>query len=627
MSVRSKRSLGGLGLGMIAVLFIALVILSDALLRSARLDLTEHRLYTVSAGTRSILDSLDEPVTLYFFFSRRATEGVPYLRSYGQRVREMLEEFSKHAGPRLRLQVIDPLPFSEAEDQAVSFGLEAVSLGGVGDAVYLGLAGTNAVDGVEVIPFFQPEREALLEYDLARLVWALGNPQRPVVGLVTPLQMMRGFDPQAGGVRDAWVAISQLEQLVELRNLGARPGHIEADIDLLLVVHPKELDDATLYAIDQFVMGGGQLLAFVDPQADMEALDPLLGHAGAAFQERASDLNRLFEPWGFRAETSTVLLDFGTALMVNIGGGPPVRHLAMLGIGPEGMAADDVVTAPLDRINVATAGHIAPLGTADIRFTPLLESSAESMLISASRVAILPDPAVLMDEFVPSGERRAIAARIEGALPTAFPDGPPQGVDPPMEHRSRSDGEVSMLVVADTDLLSDRLWVQVRSLLGQQLVQAFADNGAFLTNALDHLSGSRELINVRSRGSFSRPFDRVEDLRREAELRLRSQEQRLQVELEETESKLLELELARQDGDMLLLTPEQEAELARFQAEQLRIRRALREVRRNLDADIERLGNQLKLINIVLVPGLVACAAVGAVGWRNRRRRRAAEGR
>jgi ABC-type uncharacterized transport system involved in gliding motility auxiliary subunit len=279
MSVRSKRSLGGLGLGMIAVLFIALVILSDALLRSARLDLTEHRLYTVSAGTRSILESLDEPVTLYFFFSRRATEGVPYLRSYGQRVREMLEEFSKHAGPRLRLQVIDPLPFSEAEDQAVSFGLEAVSLGGMGDAVYIGLAGTNAVDGVEVIPFFQPEREALLEYDLARLVWALGNPQRPVVGLVTPLQMMRGFDPQAGGVRDAWVAISQLEQLVELRNLGARPGHIEADIDLLLVVHPKDLDEATLYAVDQFVMRGGQLLAFVDPQADMEALDPLLGHA------------------------------------------------------------------------------------------------------------------------------------------------------------------------------------------------------------------------------------------------------------------------------------------------------------------------------------------------------------
>ena len=625
MTVRSKRSLGGLGLAMVAALFIALVILSDALFKGARLDLTEHRLYTISAGTRNILERLDEPVTLYFFFSRRATEGVPYLRSYGQRIREMLEEFSNHAGPRLQLRIIDPLPFSEAEDQAVSFGLEAISLGGVGDAVYIGLAGTNAIDGVEVIPFFQPEREALLEYDLARLVWALGNPQRPVVGLVTPLQMVRGFDPQTGGVRDAWAVISQVEQLFELRNLGTQPGHIDPDVDLLLVVHPQDLDDATLYAIDQFVMRGGQLLAFVDPHADSEPLDPLMGHAGAAFEVRASDLNRLFEPWGFRADTSTVLLDFGNALMVNIGGGPPVRHLAMLGIGPEGMAADDVVTAPLDRINVATAGHVAPLEAAEIRFTPLLESSTDSMLISASRVAMLPDPTILMDEFVPSGERRAIAARIDGVLSTAFPDGPPDGVESAHEHRSGSDGEVSILVVADTDLLSDRLWVQVRSLLGQRLVQAFADNGAFLTNALDHLSGSRDLINVRSRGSFSRPFDRVEDLLREAELRLRSQEQRLQVELEDTERKLMELELARQDGDMLLFTPEQETELARFQEEQLRIRRALREVRRNLDVNIQKLGNRLKIINIVAVPALVVCAAIAAVGWRNRRRRRAAE--
>jgi ABC-type uncharacterized transport system involved in gliding motility auxiliary subunit len=625
MSARSKKSLGGLGLALVAGLFIALVILSNALFKGARLDLTEHRLYTISEGTRNILASLDEPVNLYFFFSQRATEGVPYVRSYGQRVQEMLEEFSNHAGARLRLHVIDPRPFSDEEDQAVSFGLEPVSLGGAGDPVYLGLAGTNAVDGVEVVPFFQPEREALLEYDLARLVWALGNPQRPVVGLVTQLPMMRGFDPQAGGVREAWAAVSQLEQLFELRGLGARPGTIDPDVDLLLVVHPKDLDEGTLYAIDQFVMRGGQLLAFVDPQAETELRDPLMGETGAAFEDRASNLERLFEPWGFRADTSTVVLDYGNALMVNIGGGPPVRHLAMLGIGPEGMAAGDVVTAPLDRINLATAGHVVPLEGAGIRFTPLLESGADSMLLSASRVAFLPDPSILLDEFTPSGERRVIAARIDGALPSAFADGPPEGVVAGGEHRARSDGEVSLLVVADTDLLSDRLWVQVRSLLGQRLAQAFADNGAFLTNALDHLSGSRDLINVRSRGSFSRPFERIEALRREAELGLRSQEQRLQAELEDTERKLVELEFARQDGDTLLFTPEQEAELARFQEEQLRIRRALRDVRRDLDASIEQLGTRLKIINIVAVPSLVALFAIGAAAWRNRRRRRALE--
>lgn len=620
MSVRRNRSLGGAALALVAVLFIALVILADALLKGVRLDLTEHRLYTVSAGTRNILAGLDEPVNLYFFFSRRATEGIPYLRSYGQRVRELLEEFEAHAGPMLRLHVIDPAPFSEEEDRATSFGLEPVSLGGIGDPVYIGLAGTNAIDGIEVIPFFQPERESLLEYDLARLVWALANPQRPVVGLLTPLPMTRGFDPQAGGMREPWAAISQLEQLFELRSLGPRAERIDAEVELLLVVHPKELDEPTLYAIDQFIMRGGKLLAFVDPHAETEARDPLFGQADDAFEQRGSDLNRLFEAWGFRVDPSTVLLDFANALMVNIGGGPPVRHLAMLGIGPEGMAADDVVTAQLGRVNLSSAGHIEVLDDAAIRVTPLLQSSPQSMLAAASSVGFLPDPGVLMDDFVPGGEPRTIAARIEGMLPSAFADGPPPGAEHGGEHRPHSADAVSMLVVADTDLLGDRLWVQVRSLLGQRLVQAFADNGALLTNALDHLAGSRDLISVRSRGSFSRPFDRVEALRREAEARLRSQEQRLQAELEDTERKLLDLELARQDGDMLLFTPEQEAELARFQDEQLRIRRALRDVRRELDESIERLGTRLKLINIVLVPGLVALAAIGAAAWRRRKR-------
>jgi ABC-type uncharacterized transport system involved in gliding motility auxiliary subunit len=623
MSTRRKQSLGGAALVVLAVLFIALAVLSDALLKGLRLDLTEHRLYTISPGTRKVLAGIDEPINLYFYFSRRATEGVPYLRSYGQRVQEMLEEFSAHAGPGLRLHVVDPLPFSEEEDRATSFGLEAISLGGLGDPLYFGLAGTNATDGLEVVPFFQPEREAFLEYDLARLVWSLSNTERPILGLVSSLPIMRGFDPQTGGMRDGWIVMTQLEQLFEVRNLGSSPGQIDEDVDLLLVVHPKEPGEATLYAIDQFVMRGGKLVAFVDPQAEMETMDPMLGLSGEALLPRASRLDRLFEHWGFRADTSTVLLDFGNALMVNLGGGAPVRHLAMLGIGPDGMPSDDVVTAQLDRVNLATTGHLLPDDDAAIRFTPLLESSPESMLISASRLQFLPDPAVLMDEFVPSGEQRIIAARIEGELQSAFPEGPPDGVEPQGEHRDRADGEVSMIVVADTDILSDRMWVQLRSLLGQRFAEAFADNGALVTNAMDHLAGSQDLISVRSRGSFSRPFERVEALRRDAEARLRTQEQHLQRELDETERKLAELELARQDDDMLLLSPEQEAELARFQEEKLRIRRALREVRRELDANIERLGATLKVLNIVTIPSLVALAAVMAGLWRARRRRRA----
>jgi ABC-type uncharacterized transport system involved in gliding motility auxiliary subunit len=619
-----KQSMGGAGLALLAALFIALVILSNALFKGWRIDLTEHRLYTLSEGTRNILESLDEPVNLYFFFSRRGTEGIPYLRSHGERVREMLEEFSSHAGDSLRLHVIDPLPFSEEEDRAVGFGMEGVSIGGAGDLVYIGLAGTNAIDGVEIIPFFPPDRESLLEYDLARLVWALAHAERPVVGLLSSLQMVRGFDPQVGSVRDAWAVIDQLEELFELRNLGAAPARIDEDVDLLLVVHPKDLGDEALYAIDQFVMRGGTLLAFVDPYAESEAGDPLLGLSAEPMQDRSSELNRLFEAWGFRVDPSRVVLDAGNALMVDIGSGVPVRHLGMLGIGRDGMAPDDVVTAELDRIHLATAGHIELLDEQGLDITPLLQSSEDSMLVGASRVSLLPDPSALHDDFVPDGTRRLLAARIEGRFNSAFPEGPPPATEAGEEHLARAANTVSVLVAADTDLLTNRLWVQVRRLLGQQFLQAFADNGAFLTNALDHLSGSRDLISVRSRGSFSRPFERVESLRREAESRLRAQEQRLQHELEETERKLLEFELRRDEGDMLLFTPEQEAELARFREEQLRIRRALRDVRRDLDSSIERLGTRLKLINIVAVPALVALAAVGAAAWRQRRRRQAA---
>lgn len=623
MTTRRKQSLGGAALAVLAVLFVALVVLSNTLLKGARLDLTENGLYTISDGTKNILEGLEEPINLYFFFSRQATESVPYLRSYAARVREMLEAFEDLAGDRLNLQVIDPLPFSEEEDRAAAFGLEAVTSGG-GDPIYFGLAGTNAVDDVEVIPFFQPDRESFLEYDLARLVWSLANPERPVVGLVSSLPMTRGFDAQLGRQREPWIIVNQIRQLFELRDLGSNPTEIDPEVDLLMVVHPKDLADAALYAIDQFVMAGGKLVAFVDPQADMESPDPLSGAAGGMTPTRASEMNRLFRAWGFEADDSSVVADLANALMVNTGAGTPVRHLAMLGLGKSGIAGDDVVTAQLESVNLGTAGHITVLEDSPARVTPLLLSSDQSMLFAASRMQFLPDPSVLLDEFVPTGERYILAARVEGRLPSAFPDGPPEGVDPgEREHLASSGGEVSMVVTADTDILADRLWVQVRSLFGQRLATAFADNGALVTNALENLAGSQDLISVRSRGSFSRPFERVEALRRQAETRFRAQEQRLEAELAETEAKLAELQSARSDDDALLLSAEQEAELARFTEENLRIRKELREVRRELDASIERLGDRLKLINIGLMPALVAIVGLLAAGWRSRQRRRA----
>lgn len=623
MSTKKSHSLGGTGLLVLAVLFLALTMLSNNLLRGQRLDLTENQLYTLSAGTRDLLGSLEEPVQLYFFFSSRATEDIPQLRDYARRVRELLQEFAITAGGKMQLTEIDPLPFSEEEDQASSFGLQAISLGGSGDPIYMGIAGTNAVDDLEIIEFFQPDREAFLEYDLAKLIYNLSNPQRPVVGLLTSLPMTQGFDPRTGQALQPWVVTTQLEQLFEVRQLDPALGTIDEDISLLVVVHPKDLDDAALYAIDQFVMGGGKLLAFVDPLSDAEIpMDPASA-SGALFADRSSSLEPLFNPWGFSVDPGQVVLDAGQALSVNSGTGQVVRHLAMIGARGDSLDTDDVITANLDSLNFGSAGHVSLREGSQAELTPLVLSSDQAALTSAEALRFLPDPLALLDDFAASGERYVLAARISGMLKTAFPEGPPAALDGDAgrpEHRAAGAQPAQLIVVADTDMLSDRMWVQVQSFFGQRIFQAFADNGSFAVNGVDNLTGSNDLIAVRSRGTFSRPFDRVEALRREADANFRAQEQALQQELDETERRLQALQSAKDEDNLLIITPEQQEELLRFQDEKLRIRKALRDVRRDLDRSIERLGTTLKVINIGLVPLLLSVAAIVVATVRVRRR-------
>jgi ABC-type uncharacterized transport system involved in gliding motility auxiliary subunit len=623
LSTKKSHSLGGTGLLVLAVLFLALTMLSNNLLRGQRLDLTENQLYTLSAGTRDLLGSLEEPVQLYFFFSSRATEDIPQLRDYARRVRELLQEFAITAGGKVQLTEIDPLPFSEEEDQASGFGLQAISLGGSGDPIYMGIAGTNSVDDLEIIEFFQPDREAFLEYDLAKLIYNLSNPQRPVVGLLTSLPMTQGFDPRTGQALQPWVVTTQLEQLFEVRKLDPALEMIDEDISLLVVVHPKDLDDATLYAIDQFVMGGGKLLAFVDPLADAEIpMDPASA-SGALFADRSSSLEPLFNHWGFSVDPAQVVLDAGQALSVNSGTGQVVRHLAMIGARGDSLDADDVITANLDSLNFGSAGHISLQEASQVELTPLVLSSDEAALTAAESLRFLPDPLALLDDFAASGERYVLAARISGMLESAFPEGPPaalEGEGGRPEHRAAGAQPSQLIVVADTDMLSDRMWVQVQSFFGQRIFQAFADNGSFAVNGVDNLTGSNDLIAVRSRGTFSRPFDRVEALRREADANFRAQEQTLQQELDETERRLQALQSAKDEDNLLIITPEQQEELLRFQDEKLRIRKALRDVRRDLDRSIERLGTTLKVINIGLVPLLLSVAAIVVATVRVRRR-------
>lgn len=679
MGSKQRQTTASATLVLLAVAFVAAVMASNTLLSGLRVDLTENELYSLSPGTASFLEGLEEPVNLYFFFSDATAGDLQFLRGYATRVRETLDEFVAAAGGRLNLQVIDPPPFSEEEDRAAQYGLQDINLGTLGDSLYFGLAATNAFGDEAVIDVFDPTEEASLEYDLARLIYSLANPEQAIVGLLSGASMSGSFDPQTQQPTPPWFAYQQAEQLFDLRNLPASIDTVDDDIDTLWIVHPNALDEQTLYAIDQFILGGGRALIFVDPVAEAAAAPP--DPSGFGFSPPGgSDLPELFEAWGVRFSASQVVADNVNALSVNTEfGARPVRHVGLLGLTNASINADDVVSAGLGSINLGTPGHFTLAEDAGVTLVPLLSSSTESALFDASRFQFLPDPGELLNEFAPTGESYVLAARLEGPLSTAFPDGPPpvevetnetlaEGGDPDAvksvgaepeslpgddpgagespaadvapDELAGEDGELPLLVepsagdrltsieqgnvilVGDVDVLSDRLWIQrQRSLFGQQLATAFANNGDFVTSALANLSGSADLIGLKSRQTYSRPFDTVEALQREADARFRETEQQLQAELAETERRLVELQSSRDDENSLFMTPEQEAELGRFQDEQLRIRQELRAVQRNLDSSIERLGIVLKIINIGAVPLALTVIALLVV-WLKRTRRR-----
>lgn len=630
-----QTTLTGLSLLLLAVLFIALVMLSDQMLRGWRVDLTENRLYTLSPGTRNILTSIEEPITLYFFFSDRASRDIPMLRSHATRVRELLDEFVLASEGRLRLQTIDPLPFSEQEDRAAEFGLQGIPLGSGGDDLYLGLAGTNRVDGIETIPFFQPDREAFLEYELARLVHNLTHPHRPVVGLLSSLNLFGGFDPLSGQPELPWIVGQQLTQLYDVLNLDAATlTVVDENIDLLLLVHPKVLPATAVYAIDQFLLRGGRALIFVDPHAEIDPGGP--GGSMGMFTERTSNLAQLFAAWGLDYDPTRVVADRQYALSVQVAQGQPaVRHLGIVSLDAQALDPDDVITGELSSINLALSGFLDRTEDAPITLSPLLHTSEHAMPLDVDRVRFLPDPSELQQGFQPTGERYVLAARIGGEVPSAFPGGPPASPDdeqPTTETdlaaSHRDSGTINAIVVADVDILTDRLWVQTSNFFGQQITTAWANNGDFVINAVDNLLGDSDLLSLRGRATTIRPFTRVQALQREADERLRSTEQALQAELRDTETRINDLQQQRgpleADDGLLILSPAQQAEVDRLRDRMLEIRQELRQVRRDLDRDIERLGTWLKVINIGLMPLLVTLTGLlVAVNMRRRRRRTA----
>jgi ABC-type uncharacterized transport system involved in gliding motility auxiliary subunit len=602
-------------LALLAVAFVVLVFVSGLLLRGARIDLTANRLYTLSAGTEHMLASNREPIQLRLYVSDRALRDQPGLRAYTERVRELLEEIANKSHGSIKLEVIDPRPYSDAEDKAAAAGLQSVPLGVGGEGVYFGLVGTNSRGIQAVDPFFDATKEIFLEYDIAKLITALSSQHKPIVAMLSSLQNGPTFDAASGQVREPWAIDSELAKLYELRRLQPNPTSIGGDVDLLILIHPKNLSDDTQYAIDQFVLRGGRLLVFVDPLAESDPVaqgSPQLGPGGVLTPDVSSTPERLFKAWGVSFDPHKIVRDAQNAMqMQGDAHAQPVSNPILIGLTRDALNQTDTVSAQLDSLNFSSAGALELAPHSPMTMEPLAQSSTNADLIETDRVRLQTDPKLLSEGFHASGKSYVFAARLTGKPGSAFPE------RTDAKHIASAHDPVNIIVVADTDVLTDRLWVNAQDFFGRRLLNAFAKNGDFVANAVDNLVGTPDLIGLRTRRGFVRPFTRVERLRQKADQSLRGKQDELQARLKAMEAKLAELQQASPSG-AAQINARQGAEIRDFQQQRQRVRSELRQVQEQLNVSISKLGTRLKLIDILGVPLLLTLLALFMAWWRRR---------
>jgi ABC-type uncharacterized transport system involved in gliding motility auxiliary subunit len=558
------------------------------------------------------------------------------VRAYGARVRDLLKEYAGIAGNNLKLEIIDPEPLSEQEDIAVAQGVTGAPTPN-GEKIYFGLVGTNTVNGREVIPFFLEDREQYLEFDITNLIYKLMRDKKPKIGVVTNLP----FDTGTGGMIAAmqgqsrpFMIYEQIRESFDVEFLEQDFDRVPADIDVVMIAHPKPLNDKTQYALDQFIMRGGRALVFLDPWSELSQLSagpdgqPLEGSTPSS----ATSIEKLTNSWGVSIDPKHVIGVRDRAQRVQFGG-DVADYVAWVALTVYDMDRKDLITAQLTDINLATIGGIKQTKGATTTLSPLLQTSDDTMEIDVAKVRGSPNPDELLRDFAKSGERFTVAARIQGPIKSAFPNGAPAesaptpgtNAKPLPAHLKETKGAANIILVADSDIFNDSFWVQAQELQGQRVAVPVADNASFVLNAIEKLTGSEDLISLRSRGSSNRPFTVVDNLRRRAEQNYLRQEQQLQQKLEATQTRLAELEGRRSAAPKPgaqpheILTPEQEAEIEKFRAELVETRTALRDVQRRLRTDIDRLGNWLAAINILLVPLMLGGTALVLAIFRRRK--------
>jgi ABC-type uncharacterized transport system involved in gliding motility auxiliary subunit len=536
------------------------------------------------------------------------------LRTYKNTVLDLLNEMKRYSEDKLEVTLIDPKTFSPEEDEAAQFGLQALPVGDGGENVFFGIVGQNTLDSVETIPFLQPDRESFLEYDIAQLINTLNHPEKKTIAIISSIDVKARFDQAKGEQVPAQVFVTQLSKDYTIKYLESSVEKIDDDVDVLMLIHPKELSDKTQFAIDQYAMKGGRLLVFVDPYAQSEVITPDPKNPMSAYQaDRSSDLKKLLKAWNINYNSKQVVLDDKYALSIQTRqGGRPVRHLGFLALKGDAFNQKDIITRDLDTINVATVGYLQ-----SEHLESILSSSDDSSTTSTDTLKFLFDPSTLYKSFKPDGKKKIIAGRVTGEIKSAFPEAI-EGVDKATVIQQNTDPKI--VIFADVDILFDQMWVRSQNFFGRKVFSAFADNGNMITNLLDNMAGSADLINIRGRKKSARPFTKVMEIQKASDKKFREQENVLKQRLRETEEKLNKIQRQKGQQNRMIMSKEQEQELKKFQKEKLEVRKKLRKVRRNLDKDIKDLGSHLKMINIGLMPVLISLFGLFILWFKPRRK-------
>lgn len=613
--------------GIVVLLVVVIAVNAIVGFFSIRADLTENREYTLSEGTKSILSEIDTPVTIRFYATRNENYMPVQFRNYARRVEDLLKEYRRASNGKIKIEKLDPQPDSDAADLADLDGVAPQSVS-LTEQIYLGLS-VNMLDSKVAIPFLAPNRDRLLEYDISRAISSVANPTKKVVGVVSSLPMFGSqapsnpMAPQQGG-SEPWVFIEELQRTLDVRDLGASTTSIPDEVDLLMVVHPKNLAEETVYAIDQYLMGGGKLMVVLDPVATTDQ-----GNPGAnqmqRMMESGSDLPELLSAWGLDFDPAQVVADRQAVTQVQGQGGAPQEQPAVLSITPDSLNQDDVIASQVDSLFLVFAGAITGDGKEGIEMTPLIQTSEDSQLVQGFMARM--NGASILEDFEPSGKRYSLAVRLSGKFPSAFPDGAPEGedaaaepespdaepVDTDSEHLAEASDNAAVVILGDSDFVYDQFAVRVQRTPFGNIVQPQGGNLNFGQSLVEQMAGDEDLIRVRSRASIERPFTKIREMQQKARAKYQDKLASLQEELEVAEQRINELQSVRQGQDSnqrFILSPEQQEELEKFRETRARTNQELKELRRDLRRDIEALQRQLKWVNIALVPFIVTVGGV-----------------